>query len=76
METGGGGFRSGGRAQALTAVATKKSADSADLAIAAGGGKIGLLFETPLDEKDEDHGIWYAQSSDGATWSKPATAGL
>jgi len=30
------------------------------------------LFEMPLDEKDEDHGVWYTQSSDGATWSKPA----
>lgn len=55
-----------------TVVETKKSTDSPDLAIAAGGGKIGLLFQTPLDEKDEDHGVWYAQSADGASWSKPS----
>lgn len=63
-------WRPGG--QVVTAVDTKKSADNADLAIAAGAGKIGLLFETPLDEKDEDHGVWYTQSADGASWSKPA----
>ena len=57
---------------ARTAMETKRSTDSPDLAIAGGGGKIGLLFETPLDEKDEDHGVWYAQSADGASWSKPS----
>ena len=44
-----------------------------NLALAAGAGKIGFLFETPLDEKDEEHGVWYTQSADGASWSKPAT---
>ncbi len=55
-----------------TAIETKRSADSPDLAIATGGGKTGLLFETPLDEKDEDHGVWYTQSADASSWSKPA----
>ncbi len=51
---------------------TKRSTDTPDLALTTGGGKIGLLIETPLDEKDEDHGVWYLQSTDGATWSKPS----
>jgi hypothetical protein len=58
--------------EAVTAVETKRDTDSPDLAIATGGGKTGLLFETPLDEKDEDHGVWYVQSADGSSWSKPS----
>lgn len=63
-------WRPGGAAS--TAIETKRNTDSPDLAIASTGGKIGLLLQTPLDEKDEDHGIWYVQSSDGTSWSKPA----
>lgn len=62
-------WKPGGKA--AIAVETNTHTDSPDLAIATGGGKIGLLFETPLDEKDEDHGVWYTQSADGSSWSKP-----
>ena len=74
QEEGGGRrfetWRPGGKA--VAAVETKQEADPLDLSLAAGAGKIGLLFETPLDEKDSDHGVWYTQSSDGASWSKPS----
>lgn len=63
-------WRPGGAAH--TAIETKINTDSPDLSLAAGGGKIGLLFETPLDQKDEDHGVWYIQSEDGSSWSKPS----
>jgi hypothetical protein len=33
---------------------------------------MGLLVETPLDEKDDDHGAWYVQSADRTSWSKPS----
>jgi hypothetical protein len=56
----------------VTAIDTKRTTDSPNLALTAGGGKFGLLIQTPLDEKDEDHGIWYTQSADGAAWSKPS----
>jgi len=63
-------WRPGGKT--TTALETTRSADHPDLAITAGGAKTGLLFETPLDQKDEEHGVWYSQSSDGTTWSKPS----
>ena len=50
----------------------REDADSPNLALTAGGGKFGLLVAAPLDEKDDDHGVWYLQSTDGASWSKPS----
>jgi hypothetical protein len=56
----------------VIAIDTKQTDDAPNLALTAGGGKFGLLVQTPLDDKDTDHGIWYTQSADGATWSKPS----
>jgi hypothetical protein len=56
----------------VIAIDTKRTDDAPNLAITAGGGKFGLLIQTHLDDKDDDHGIWYTQSADGATWSKPS----
>lgn len=74
QEDGGGRRFQVGRpgGQTTTAVATKRDADSPDLAITEGSDTIGLLVETPLDEKDDDHGVWYTQSKDGVSWSKPS----
>jgi hypothetical protein len=63
-------WREGGSAN--TALETKRGADSPNLAFTAGGGKFGLLVAATLDEKDDDHGVWYLQSADGASWSKPS----
>jgi hypothetical protein len=63
-------WRPGGNA--VVAVETKRSNDNPDLALTFGGAKFGLLIHTALDEKDEDHGVWYTQSPDGAAWSKPS----
>ena len=63
-------WREGGSAN--TAVETKREFDSPNVALTAGGGKFGLLVAAPLDEKDDDHGVWYLESTDGASWSKPA----
>ncbi|HWC97323.1 MAG TPA: hypothetical protein VG456_11250 [Candidatus Sulfopaludibacter sp.] len=46
--------------------------DASNLALAAGGGKLGLLMGMLLNEKDDEHGVWYTQSTDGVTWSKPS----
>ena len=61
-----------GSAAPVTAVELKRGPDTPDLALAIGGPRTGLLFSAPLDEKDDDHGVWYTQSSDGAVWSKPS----
>jgi len=63
-------WRPGGKAAA--AIETTHPADSPAIALAYGGGKLGLLAAAALDEKDTDHGVWYTQSPDGATWSKPS----
>ena len=56
----------------VSAVDTKSGTDTPNLALTFGAGKFGLLIQTPLEEKDADHGIWYTASSDGANWSKPS----
>jgi hypothetical protein len=63
-------WRPGGKAAA--AIETTHPSDSPAIALAYGGGKLGLLAAAALDEKDTDHGVWYTQSPDGATWSKPS----
>jgi hypothetical protein len=58
--------------KSVTAMDTKRTTDGPNLALTAGGGKFALLIRTALEDKDDDHGIWYTQSADGATWSKPS----
>ncbi len=57
---------------AITAIQTANHTDSPSVGLRWGGGKLGLIVAMPLDEKDTDHAVWYAQSTDGASWSKPS----
>lgn len=61
-------WRPGGKPTVV--LETPNIGDSPSLALSAGGGKLGILVAAPLDEKDSDHGVWYTQSPDGASWSK------
>jgi hypothetical protein len=58
--------------KAAAAVEVGHAVDSPGVAIAWGGQKLGVLVAATLDEKDSDHGVWFTQSSDGSTWSKPS----
>jgi len=57
--------------KAAVALEIAHASDSPAVAIASGGGKLGLLVAATVDEKDSDHGVWYTQSADGTSWSKP-----
>jgi hypothetical protein len=58
--------------KAAVAVEVAHAADFPSVAVASGGGNLGLLVVAALDEKDTDSGVWYSQSSDGTTWSRPS----
>ena len=47
------------------------ASDSPDIALTQGSGKFAALFSALLDDKDTDHTVWYSQSADGSSWSKP-----
>lgn len=63
-------WRPGG-SDPVAIVGIKESVDGPNIALTFGNGKFGALLEAPLDAKDTDHGIWYSQSTDGSSWSKP-----
>jgi len=54
-----------------TVIAANAPADSPDVALTFGGNKFGVLLNATLDSNDTDHGVWYTQSTDGSSWSKP-----
>jgi hypothetical protein len=45
--------------------------DNPDVALSFGGNRFGVLFSAQLDANDTDHSVWYSQSADGGSWSKP-----
>ncbi len=47
------------------------AADSPDVALTYGAGKFASIFAAALDSNDTDHTVWYSQSTDGNSWSKP-----
>ena len=53
------------------AIIGSATVDSPDIALTFGGGRFGTIFAALLDEKDTDHTVWYSQSADGGSWSKP-----
>jgi hypothetical protein len=61
-----------GSSDPVTAVKTNQSTDYPNVALSYGNNKFGVLFAIGLDPKDSDHGVWYTQSSDGASWSNAA----
>lgn len=63
-------WRPGGAAPAT--IAGKASSESPDIALTYGNNKFGALFAFQLDSNDGDHVLWYSQSADGSSWSKPA----
>jgi len=61
-----------GSSDPAAAVTTNQSTDYPNVALTYANNKFGVLFAIGLDPKDSDHGVWYTQSSDGASWSSPA----
>ena len=58
--------------KAVTAVNTHGvRPDSANVRVAAGPRGLGLMVAANLDEKDDNAGVFYSSSADGATWSQP-----
>ena len=55
-----------------TVITGNAATDLPDIALTFGSGKFGAVFSAALDEKDTDHVVWYSQSADGTSWSKPA----
>ncbi|MGA8089738.1 MAG: hypothetical protein WCA10_20870 [Terracidiphilus sp.] len=58
-------------ASAPTSIADKATADSPDIALTHGANKFATIFAALLDSNDTDHTVWYSQSVDGNSWSKP-----
>lgn len=58
-------------ASAPTAIVDNANADSPDIALTYGAGKFASIFTALLDNNDTDHTVWYSQSADGSSWSKP-----
>ncbi len=54
-----------------TAIVGSAGVDSPDIALTYGGSRFASIFAAVLDEKDTDHTVWYSQSADGGSWSKP-----
>ena len=61
-----------GSSDPVAVVKTNQSTDYPNVALTYANNKFGVLFAIGLDPKDNDHGIWYTQSSDGTSWSTPA----
>ncbi|SPE17913.1 exported hypothetical protein [Candidatus Sulfotelmatomonas gaucii] len=53
------------------AISTGGTTDTPDIALTYGGNNFGALFAVQLDSNDSDHWVWYSQSSDANSWSKP-----
>ena len=56
---------------APTVIVDNATADAPDVALTHGSGKFAVLFSALLDDKDTDHSVWYSQSANGNSWSKP-----
>jgi hypothetical protein len=52
-------------------LAGNASTDSPDVTLTYGGGKFASVFAAQLDANDADHTVFYSQSADGNSWSKP-----
>ncbi|HWE87783.1 MAG TPA: hypothetical protein VG267_22765 [Terracidiphilus sp.] len=46
--------------------------DTPDIAMTFGNSKFAAIFAAQLDSNDADHTVWYSESADGKSWSKPA----
>jgi hypothetical protein len=53
------------------AIADKAATDSPDIALSYGDGKFVSLFAAQIDSDDSGRTVWYSQSTDGNSWSKP-----
>jgi len=58
-------------ASAPIVISSGASVDSPDIALSYGANKFVSLFASLLDSNDTDHTVWYSQSLDGTSWSKP-----
>lgn len=58
-------------ASAPIAISSGAPVDSPDIALSYGANEFVSLFASLLDSNDTDHTVWYSQSPDGASWSKP-----
>jgi len=58
-------------APAPVVIADNAAADSPDIDLTFGAGKFASIFAAALDSNDTDHTVWYSQSTDGNSWSKP-----
>ncbi len=58
-------------ASSPTVIADNATADSPDIAVTHGANKFAAIFAALLDSNDTDHTVWYSQSEDGGSWSKP-----
>jgi hypothetical protein len=56
---------------AATVIGDNAPADTPDVALTYGNHKFGAMFAALLDSNDTDHTVWYSQSTDGNSWSKP-----
>ena len=52
-------------------ISTTPNVDTPDTALAYAGNNFLALFAGLLDDKDTDHTVWFSQSQDGKSWSKP-----
>jgi len=64
-------FWKGGGASDPTVIVAGLAADTPDIALTFGANKFASIFAAPLDSGDTDHTVFYSQSDDGASWSKP-----
>jgi hypothetical protein len=58
-------------AAAPNVIVDNAAADSPDISLTYAAGKFASIFAAALDSKDTDHTVWYSQSTDGNSWSKP-----
>jgi hypothetical protein len=58
-------------ASAPNVIIPNASADTPDIALTYGANKFASIFAAALDSSDPDHTVWYSQSADGSSWSKP-----
>jgi hypothetical protein len=58
-------------ASAPAAIAGNAPEDTPDIALTNGENKYASIFAAQLDTNDTDHTVWYSQSTDGNSWSKP-----
>ena len=56
---------------APAAIITTPSVDSPAIALTYGASSFASIFAALIDSNDADHTVWYSQSTDGSSWSKP-----